>query len=53
MQEWRNLEGLESADPPTSEAKLDLHSWARLALEGERFVGVEGRGLAGEDGLLG
>ena len=26
LQEWRNLEGLESADPPTSEAKLDLHS---------------------------
>ena len=52
-----SLEGLLPADPPAKEARLDLHSCARLALEGDRLTGVgeirlECAGEVGDDTMV-
>lgn len=35
-----SLEGLLPADPPAKDARLDLHSCARLALDGDKLTDV-------------
>ena len=35
-----SFEGLLPADPPAKEARLDLHSCARLALDGDKLTDV-------------
>ena len=40
-----SLEGLLPADPPAKDARLDLHSCARLALEGDKPADVGERRL--------
>ena len=47
-----SLEGLLPADPPAKEARLDLHSCARLALEGDKLTDV-GEIRLGCDGGVG
>ena len=50
-----SLEGLLPADPPAKEARLDLHSCARLALEGDKLtdVGEIRLGCSGDDTMVG
>ena len=40
-----DLEGVLPADPPAKDARLDLHSCARPALEGDKPAGVGERCL--------